>query len=610
MHIEVDASDAPQRILHVRQTIPVGPGPVTLVFPKWLPGEHGPTGPINDLVNLHMRARGKPVAWQRAPRDAYAFVVPSTEGADALDVSFDAVTSVGGRGAPSPASATPELLVLKWNAVLLYESGVAVSEARVEASLRLPPGWSWGSALIARSESPTRLRFAPVSLETLIDSPVVAGAETTRFDLSPPGGPPHKLFAAADSARALALPPETLAGYRALVREAGALFGTYPYESYTFLLTLSDHLPFGGLEHHASSDNRVAEDTWLDPHKRLFRSALLPHELVHSWNGKYRRPQGLVVRDYQQAHDTRLLWVYEGLTSYWGEVLAARAGLRTREQAQEFLAMTAAGMDAQTGRTWRSLADTAATAPHLGQAVKHWRNLRRGLDYYPEMVLVWLEADGLVRQATQGARTLDDFCRRFAGPSGDRVRVSPYERNDVLELLREVAPLDWDAFFTSRIEAIVAQPSRTALGNVGWRLVFTREPTETFRALEAASRELNLTYSLGLVVSHEGEVVDVVPGTAAARARVPPGARVVAVNGRKFSRERLLAAVEDSPRRRKVELLLENQEFFEAHELVYAGGPRYPRLERLEHAPDLLGSILTARAPSSQAKPPTPPIGD
>ncbi len=594
--LEVDATDAALHIVHVRQTLPLPPGSVALVFPKWLPGEHGPTGPINDVVNLRVRAAGKDVPWVRDSGDAYTLRLQLPEGTSTVDVAFDAVTGVGGRGAPSPANASTQLMILKWNTMLLYPQGAQPSGYRVAASVRLPAGWAWATTLTATQTSPSRLRFAPTSLETLIDSPLLAGVHTRSWDLSPAGGPSHTLFAAGESERALDLPPQTLQAYKQLVKEAGALFGARPYSRYVFLLALSNHVPHGGLEHHESSDNRVFEDTWNDDAKRLFRSGLLPHELVHSWNGKHRRPEGLVTADFQQAYDTRLLWVYEGLTSYLGEVLTARAGLRTAEQARETLALTAAGMDAQTGRQWRSLADTATSAPVLGHAVKQWRNVRRGLDYYPEGVLLWLEVDGIIRSSTSGTKSLDDFCKAFFGTVAGKPSVLPYNREQLLNALSLVAAYDWDAYFKAKVDNIVPAAALSALDAVGWKQTFTAEPTTVFRAVEASTKEINLSFSLGLFATDTGAVVDVLPRSPAALARVAPAMQIVAVNGRRYTPERLRAAVEETSKRGWVEVLVEDAEHFSTRRVFWRQGPRVPQLIRQPNKPDLLSLILAPQA--------------
>lgn len=592
-NLEVDATDAPLHIFHVRQSLPLPVGTDALVFPRWLPGEHGPTGPINDLVNLKVRAAGQEVAWVRDAFDLYTFHLQLPKGTTRVELSFDAVTGVGGRGALSPAAASFQLAIVKWNTMLLYPRGVRPADYPIAASVRLPPGWRWASALPGGHGPKNAPRFSPTSLETLIDSPLLAGAHTRAWALGPAEGPPHTLFAAADSSVALQIDDDTLEGYRKLVQEAGALFGARPYARYLFLVALSNHVPAGGLEHHESSDNRMFEDTWLDPAKRLFRSALLPHELVHSWNGKHRRPAGEVVKDYQQPYDTRLLWVYEGLTSYLGEVLAARAGLRSPERARELLAMTAAGMDAQAGRHWRPLADTATAAPLLTNAVKQWRSLRRGLDYYPEMVLVWLQADAIIRQRTNGQRSLDDFCRRFFGGVDGKPSVVAYEREDVLRALDEITAHDWGAFFAGKIEGVADAVSPAALEAVGWKLSFASTPSPAFQAVETATKEINLLFSLGLTVAEDGAVVDVLPGQAAARAGVGPAMQIVAVNGRRYSADRLRQAVAETPARGWVELLVENADYFSTRRVFWKRGHRYPILERDPSRPDRLTPILS-----------------
>jgi predicted metalloprotease with PDZ domain len=385
------------------------------------------------------------------------------------------------------------------------------------------------------------------------------------------------------------------------VIEAGALFGAWPYGRYQFLLSLSDHVPHGGLEHHESSDNRVWERTLLDDAQFAVRAGLLPHELVHVWNGKHRRPNGLATPDYQQPMKTELLWIYEGLTTYLGEVLTARSGLRSPELAREALALTAATMDARPGRAWRPLADTAVAAPVLGAAAREWRGLRRGLDYYPESALIWLEADVLIRQKTNGQRSLDDFCRAFYGKTAKGVpAVVPYALDDVLSALEATAPLDWRGFFKARVYTPTPRAPLAGIEQGGWKLVYQDAPPTFFKYAEQATKEIDLSFSLGLVLRDDGTVIDVLPGAPAARAGIGPAMKVIAVNGRRLTRDVLRATVRATKTRPDVDLLVEANDHFRTHRLIWRGGDRYPTLERNPPREDLLSTILSPRAGVAQ----------
>ena len=397
--LDLDASQVARRILHSRLLVPVGPGRLALVYPKWIPGEHGPTGPVTDTAGLRIKGGGKEIAWRRDELDMYTIRCDVPEGVAELEVSLDFLSPPAHvTGFSSAASATQKLATINWNQVLLYPSGRPAREILFRASLTVPPEWKLGTALPIASQSGLVTTFSPVSLETLVDSPVIAGIHFREVPLAPSEKPAHFIEMAADSPEALELSTEQRAAYDKLVREAGALFGARHYQSYRFLLALSDDVAHFGLEHHESSDDRMPEQALTDADLRKSRSTLLPHEFVHSWNGKYRRPADLIIPDYQQPMKTSLLWMYEGLTQYLGLTLTARSGLWTPEEYREKLAMIAEWAGDESGRTWRPLLDTAVSAQLLFEARDDWEAWRRGTDFYDEAVLIWLDADTLIRR--------------------------------------------------------------------------------------------------------------------------------------------------------------------------------------------------------------------
>jgi predicted metalloprotease with PDZ domain len=450
IQLSVDLSDAPRNIYHSQLTIPVKPGPLTLVYPEWIPGNHRPAGPIANVTGIKMEANGQTLAWQRDPIDMYAFHVDVPSGASELKVSLDTITNDGSAGASGPA-ATTNVLDLNWNQVVLYPQGTSSDAVQVAPSIQLPAGWKFGSALILSNgidghdlKNPDMRRFKPVSLTTLVDSPLIAGDHYSRIELTKPGETPmHVIDMVSESDSSLAMTAADEAAYRKLVAETGALFGARHYLEYHFLLTLSDEAGHHGVEHHQSSDNSVRERTLLEPDLRLTEAGLLPHEFAHSWNGKYRRPAGLATRNYQDPMVGDLLWVYEGLTEYLGEVLTARSGLWTPEQYREAVAETAAMLDHRTGRTWRPLEDTARSVQILRLQGPEWQSWRRGLDYYPEGELIWLEVDTTIRQQSHGEKSLNDFCRLFYGGESGPPKVVPYTFDDVVRTLNQVTPYDW-----------------------------------------------------------------------------------------------------------------------------------------------------------------------
>jgi predicted metalloprotease with PDZ domain len=592
--LEVDATDAPRNLLRARLHIPVQPGPLTLVYPKWIPGEHGPTGPITDLAGLQMSAAGHPVEWQRDAEDMFAFHLIVPAGAEAVDVALDFLLPPNTGEFSSGGSATAQLLDLSWNQVLLYPQGSKVGELPFAAALLLPEGWKWGTALaLAGQAGGTRLQFAPVSLETLVDSPVIAGAHYRSIDLSPKADPPHELDIVADSAAALQITPANAGHFAHLVAETGALFGARHYRDYHFLLTLSDHVAHFGLEHHESSDDRAGEKYLTDEDDLTQGAFLLCHEMVHSWNGKYRRPAGLATPDFQQPMKGELLWVYEGLTDYLGIVLAARSGLWTNENFREYLALEAADLDGTPGRYWRSLADTTVAAQLLYFAREEGAAWRRSTDFYEEGDLIWLEADVLIRQQTHGVRSLDDFCRKFHGGQSGPPQVVPYSLQDVVAALNEIAPYDWDAFFQTRVYAPNPRAPLGGIEGAGWRLTYTNTVPAMLKIRESARKYTDMRRSLGLILKQDGYILDVIPGSPADKAGVGAAMKLVAVNQRRWTSEILRAAVKSAMTdTAPVDLLVENEDYFKTCHLDYHGGERYAQLERDPAKPDLLSAIL------------------
>lgn len=594
--LEVDAREAPRKILHARLTIPVTPGPLTLYYPKWLPGEHGPTGPILNLAGLKLSAGGQTLSWQRDPLEMYAFRCQIPPGASSLEVALDFLLPVGGDGFTSAASTTAQLAVINWNQVLLYPQGRRADDLLYTVRLQLPSGWRYATALRRARESAGVIEFEPVSLTTLVDSPLLAGAHMRTITLTTEHSPPTFIHLAADSPEALEMSPKMIADLKQLVGEAGALFGAYHHTEYHFLLALSDHVAHFGLEHHQSSDNRVPERTLLEDTLRKIHIGVLSHEYVHSWNGKYRRPADLTTSDYSQPMVGDLLWVYEGLTQYLGNLLAARSGLWSPEEYEQALAVAAAALDHRPGRSWRPLADTTRAAQILYGAPAAWDAWRRGVDFYDEGWLLWLEVDAIIRSETRGARSLDDFCRRFHGGTSGSPTVKPYTFDDLVATLSEIAPHDWRGFFTTRLAATTPRAPLGGIERSGWRVVYRETPSDFQQALEEVSRILDLAYSLGLRLRDDGLILDVLPETVAARAGLGPGMRLVAVNGRRFAPHILRAALRVAKTSSDpIELLVESDEFYKTYRLAYHEGERYPHLERDASRPDLLGQILTPR---------------
>jgi len=595
----VDASDAPAKLFRAKLMIPVAPGPLTLHYPKWIPGEHGPTGPINSLTGLKVTAGGQVLQWRRDDVDTYAFHVLVPAGAKELEVALDYASPSERGGFTAGATASAHMMVLSWNWLLLYPQGYEADQIFYRASLRLPAGWQSGSALPVASRSGNTVDYQSASLYTLIDSPVIAGRYFRALPLTSPGAKPAvELDIAADSAAALEMSPQLEQHFRQLVAEATGLFGATHYRDYHFLLSLSDHVAHFGLEHHESNDSRTRERSLVNPELTLLMAALLPHEYTHSWNGKYRRPQGLTTPDYSEAMKGELLWVYEGLTDYLGEILSARSGLRTPQQFRDALAMTAAQMEHHSGRTWRPLIDTAIDAQDLYDSPPDWKNWRRSVDFYQEGDLVWLDADMTIRRSTGGKRSLDDFCKLFAGPPSlplDQVPAArSYDFNEILTLLNQVAPYDWRKFWDDRLWSTSPHAPLAGIEAGGWRVVFNENPSELMRASEEADRTMDLTYSLGIVLENsDGRIQDVAMDSPAAKAGIGPGMKLVAVNGRAWNSEVLRDALSAAKTASEpLQLLIENSDFFKTYAVDYHGGNRYPHLVRSDDGPDVLSEII------------------
>lgn len=594
--VRVDAREAPRGILHVTQTFTARAGTLALSYPRWIPGEHGPTGPNVDVAGFEVRVGQRRLAWRRDPVDMYTLRVEAPAGTRQVEVAFDFLLENTKEGYTSAACSTPNLLILSWNQVAFYPAGREADSLTVAASLVLPEGWQHASALEERGRGGGAIAFEPCTFTTLVDSPVLAGRHFRTVDLSPGEDPPVRLRMACDSPEGLAIPDDQVRALRNLVREARALFGGEHFRHYDFLLALSDDIAHFGLEHHESSDNRVRERCWLDDDLRRDHSNLLSHEFAHSWNGKFRRPEGLATGDYHTPMQGEMLWVYEGLTQYLALVLSARSGIRTPEEARDALARAAARLEVNRGRTWRPLVDTGIHAQELFESRRAWRHWRRGTDFYDEGLLIWLEADVTIRSLTNGQRSLDDFLRAFHGGPNRGPEVKPYALADVVEALRSVAAHDWAAFLRERLDVPLAHAPIGGITAGGWRMAWADSLGPIQKAEEVAHERMVESYSLGLELAAGGTVRDVVPGSPADAAGVAPDMKVIAVNGRRFTKDVLRDAIAASRSSGAVELLCENKSFIRTHRLNYRGGRRHPALQRDAARADVLGAILSARA--------------
>ena len=600
--VAVDASEAPGRLFHSRLTIPVQPGPLTLFYPEWMPGEHGPTGPIVDLTGLKFVANGQPLQWRRDDVNMYAIHVDVPAGVSILEATLDYTSPIEQEtGFSAGSTASAQLALVSWNWTLLYPAGYPADQITYRASLKLPSGWKYGTALPIALESGDTIQFKPASLYTLIDSPVISGHYFRLVRLTPPAATPSaEMDIAADSAAAIEMPPNLETSYKNLVAEATTLFGATHYRDYHFLYSLSDHVAHFGLEHHESDDSRTYERTLINYDQERLEAGLLPHEYVHSWNGKYRRPAGLTTPAYDTPMKGELLWVYEGLTNYLGEVLTARSGLLNPEQWREDLANSSAELDVESGRTWRPLIDTAVAAQILYDAPTSWSNWRRGVDYYDEGTMLWLWVDVVIRQQTHGAKSIDDFCKAFYGPPSLPLNQvpgpNPYTFDDVVNALNQVTPYDWRKFFNDILWTTAPHAPMGGIEGSGWHIVYTDVKPDGIRAHEEVHREIDAQFSLGLLLNEAGVVQDANLLMPAAKAGVLPGMQIIAINGRAFTGDALHDALSAGKTSKEpLELIVKNADYFRTVRVDYHGGERYPHLER-NSQPDLLSDILKPHA--------------
>ncbi len=590
--LAVSVTAPQQHVFYVTEKMPVTPGPLTLYYPKYIPGEHGPTGPIDNVAGLTFTAGGKTLDWHRDPVDMYTFRLDVPKGADTLTIDFQFLSPVGGGAFTAGVSMTPRIVDLEWNQVALYPAGLPTKDIVFRPRITLPAGWKYGSALITESHSGNTYDFAPVTFNNLVDSPLIAGEHFRQVDLAPGDSVHRYLDMVADYPKALDIGPY-LKNYRNLIVQANNLFESHHYKAYHFLLTLSDHTGHFGLEHHQSSDDRINADLFLNKQTMLGEASLLPHEYVHSWNGKFRRPAKLWQPDFEKPEHTRMLWVYEGLTNYWGEVLAARSGLWTPAEYRAMMAYYAAVMNHHPGRTWRPLIDTTIAAQLLYDSPGFYRNWRRGTDFYDEGALIWLGVDTKIRELTHDKRSLDDFAKRFYGMDNGSYVTKTYTFDDVVKALDSVVHYDWAGYLRQRLDKTNDHAPLGGLTAGGWKLVYTDKPNPYEQAREAIHSYVEAMFSIGLSVDKKGRIGDVLWKGPAFQAGLAPGMKIVSVNGSSFTPGVLERAIADSsqPDHDKLAIVASGSGVTATYTIRYSGGLRYPHLERIAGTPDYLDDI-------------------
>jgi predicted metalloprotease with PDZ domain len=593
--LAVSLPDPGQKLLYVHEVMPVTPGPLTLYYPKWIPGDHSPDGPINDVMGLEFSANGKRIAWQRDELDRFTFHLMVPQGVQQLDINFQF---------PSSDRVTGNLIDLTWDHVSLYRAEFPTKDQMFKPSLSLPADWHYGSALQTDKRDGQRIDFKPVPFNTLVDSPVIAGKYFREIDLTPRGSSVHRyLDMVGDSAAAIAITDPQSAGFHHLIEQAQALFHSHHYDSYHLLLTLSDHTAKGGLEHHQSSDDKArgGSKMFADPAHFMLDGSLLPHEYTHSWNGKFMRPAGLWQPDFEQPERPKMLWSYEGLTVYLGDVLTARSGLWSPETWRDALAYRAAVMEHRTGREWRPLIDTTIAVDY--GAPEAWANWRRQNDFYREGELLWLAVDMKIRDLSHGKRDIDDFAREFFGVDNGSFVTHTYDFDDVVKALDKIQPYDWATFLHTWVEGTGDQvPLLSGIEASGWKLVYTDTPSAYESALESVGmgelegHGINAMFSVGMFLSTDGRVEDVLWQGPSFKAGLAPGMKLVSIDGHAWSVQVLhdaLAAAQKS--KQPLRIQARNDGAVKTYTVHYDGGLKYPHLVREQGKPDYLKALLAPK---------------
>jgi predicted metalloprotease with PDZ domain len=595
MGLWVDATDLDRRVFRVRQKLAVRPGPLTLLYPKYLPGTHGPSGPVERLAGLQLRCAGQSLPWRRDPLDGHVFHTEIPALANELELSFEFLTAL--QASSGRVVMTREMLNLQWINTVLYPAGYAASRITVQAELKLPEGWTQACALREASRSEGWLRFHPVDLDTLADSPVFAGLYHRAHALEPSGSSrPVTLHLFGDEPSDIEASAAQIEAHRNLVLQSDRLFASRHFRHYDFLLAISDRLGGIGLEHHQSSENAVRTGYFKDWDKRAGSRSLLPHEYAHSWNGKFRRPADLLTPHFNTPMQGSLLWLYEGQTDYWGRVLAVRCGLVSPAQARDSLAEVAASYAHRAGKLWRNLQDTTnEPAMGLRRREQDWPDQQRASDYYSESSLMWLDADSLIREASEGRRSLDDFARLFFGVQDGRIEPLAYTFEDIVSTLNQVQALDWARFLRERLDGNALQAFTGGLERCGWTLSWAPTPSEVNRPSDPEAQQDDFLYSLGLSLRRDGKVERVMWASPAFDAGMSRALTVVAVNRTAYKGQRLSKAIAaNTEGKQAIELLVREGDAFRTLSLDYRGGLRYPRLTRLDKRPERLDSGVFA----------------
>jgi predicted metalloprotease with PDZ domain len=594
--LSIDASDTRRGLYKVTQTIPVPAGmrTLTLLYPEWLPGNHAPRGPISLVSDIRFTANGKPLAWQRNPLDVYQIDVTVPDGVRSVTASFVHTSPI--TGSEGRVTMTQEMLNLQWEKMSFYPAGHYTRRIAVEPRVTFPAGWQVFTALDGQRASGDRVNWVRTDYQTLVDSPIFAGKYAQRWTI----GENFYLDAVADKPSQLAIKPEHLKTFSHLVTESDLLFGGRPFDRYHFLLAMTDRMGGIGLEHQRSSENQYEPDSLVKWDEMDWDRNVIAHELVHAWNGKYRRPEGLWTADYRIPMQNSLLWVYEGQTQFWGWVLAARSGLQKKDTVLGMFAAAAATYsEGQPGREWRSVADTTYDPIISARRPIPYSSLQRSEDYYVEGALVWLEADQIIRKGTNGARGLDDFARAFFSATPGDLGQRTYDFDEVVRTLNGVYGHDWASFLDTRLRQPNQPSPLRGIEAAGYRLVWKDTPNLYDKGRYDHGKTTNLMYSLGLALDNTGKVTSTLWDGPAFDAGIVNGAQVVAVNGEAYTKDVLTQAITAAKGSGKppIQLLVKRGERYDTVPIAYHGGLRWPWLEKVGAGEQGLDRLLAARSP-------------
>ena len=592
IQLTVDATDVTRAIFRVHEHVPVpGPGDFVMLYPKWLPGNHSPTGQINKVAGFRATANGVELKWVRDNLDVYAFHIPVPAGVSAIEVEFQYLSPTDRN--QGRVVATPDLASIEWIANSMYPAGYFVRDIPVQASVIVPAGWKVATALRPAGQNGNRIDYPVTSYEILMDSPLIAGAHYRSFPLSPD----VTLDVIADNELELAAKPPQLEAHKRLVEQAVRAFGAQHYDHYDFLLTISDYLGGEGLEHHRSSEDGTGRGYFTDWDNKLRDRNLLPHEFSHSWDGKFRRAADLWTPDYRTPMQDSMLWVYEGQTQFWGYVLGARSGMLSKQDTLDAIAATAAAYSTGTpGRVWRPLIDTTNDPIIAQRAPQPWRSWMRSEDYYSEGQLMWLDVDRIIRQQSGGKRSIDDFAKAFFGVRDRDWGELTYTLDDIVATLNKVQPYEWRGYLQRKVYSIAPEAPLEGITDGGYKLVYTDEPTKWIKSAEKNGKNNELTYSGGFVVGNDGKITSVLWDSPAFNAGLTVGSELIAVNGRKFDGDAIKQAIKNAANGGpSPQLLIHDGDVYKTVALDWHGGLRYPRLEKVGKGEGTLDALLAPR---------------